>query len=112
MLLTKGILMFFMGLILPLSVPALTLGSLISYLVAATGNDDEDCQIYLKENYLTAFWILLPTVMEYLYVVLCTGYTIFYMMKFTRLVNRNFTHVPRALVLSNIIYVPNLTREY
>ena len=109
--LPKALLRFFVLIILPSSVPVLTIFSLIFYLIPALCNN-EDCQISLKGNYLNAFWILLPTVMGYLYAVLCTGYTICYMMKFTRLVDRNFIHVPRALVLSNMIYVPNLTREY
>jgi len=49
-----------------------------------------------------------PTVVGYLVPVLCFGYTVLYMLKFIRLVERNFDLVPRNRVFSNMIYVRNL----
>jgi hypothetical protein len=87
----------------------LTLISIIIYSIAASGD-----YYYRREYYFTAFCWLLPTVISYLIPVLCFGYTVLYMLKFTRLVERNFNLVPRNRVFSNMIYVrtSSITNKY
>jgi len=82
-------------------------------LIAATSSNNYYSS-YTKANYLTAFCVLLPTVIGYLIPVLCFGYTVIYMLKVTRLVERNFNLVPRNRVFSNMIYVrtSSITNKY
>ena len=86
---------------------ALTLASSIKFLIAATSEDSYWFN-RVKPNYFAAFCVLVPTVVGYLVPVLCFGYTVLYMLKFIRLVERNFDLVPRNRVFSNMIYVRNL----
>jgi len=81
----------------------LTIASIFIYLFAPESN-----YYRRKENYFTAFCVLVPTVIGYLVPVLCFGYTVFYMVKFTKLVDRNFNLVPRNRVFSNMIYFRNI----
>jgi hypothetical protein len=60
------------------------------------------------EKYFIAFCELIPTVVLYLIPVLCFGYPVLYMLKFTRLVERNFNLVPRNCVFSYMNYAKNL----
>jgi hypothetical protein len=87
----------------PVALVGLTLASILLYLIAPESN-----YFRRKENYFTAFCVLLPTVIGYLVPVLCFGYTVSYMVKFTKLVERNLNLVPRNRVFSNMIYVRNL----
>jgi hypothetical protein len=86
-----------------LALVGLTLASITMFSIAAGSLYYER-----KENYFAAFCVLVPTVVAYLIPVLCFGYTVLYMLKFTRLVKRNFNLVPRNRVFSNMIYVRNL----
>jgi len=86
----------------------LTLFSIIFYSIA-----QRNSYSYREDNF-TAFCFLLPTVIGYLIAVVCFGYTVIYMLKFTRLVERNFNLVPRNRVFSNMIYVrtSSITNKY
>jgi hypothetical protein len=86
----------------PIALIGLTLASGIMFLIASTDKYD------IQYQYFKAFCVLVPTVMGYFVPVLCFGYTICYMQKFTNLVERNFNLVPRNRVFSNMIYVRNL----
>ena len=85
----------------------LTLASSIMFLIAAT-SEDSYWSNRVKPNYFAAFCVLVPTVVGYLVPVLCFGYPVLYMLKFTRLVEKNFNLVPRNRVFSNMIYFRNL----
>jgi hypothetical protein len=61
-----------------------------------------------KREWFGVFKLLIPTVLGYLISVICFGYTVLYMVKFTRLVERNFNLVPRNRVFSNMIYFRNI----
>jgi len=85
----------------------LSLASVILFLIAAfDNNNDRKTQF----QYSQAFRVLVPTVIGYFVPVLCFGYTVCYMQKFTNLVERNFNLVPRNRVFSNMIYVRNLDK--
>ena len=85
----------------------LSLASVILFLIAAFDNNNYQKTQY---QYSQAFRVLVPTVIGYLVPVLCFGYTVCYMQKFTNLVERNFNLVPRNRVFSNMIYVRNLDK--
>ena len=93
-------------LIYPVALFGLALASIIMFSEAARKEN-----LYYwnpKPDYFAAFCVLVPTVVGYLVPVLCFGYTVLYMLKFIRLVERNFDLVPRNRVFSNMIYVRNL----
>ena len=98
-------LLYLLSLLYPLALFMLTLFSIMNYALAPGRND-----YYwdYKGEWFGVFKLLIPTVLGYLIPVLCFGYTVLYMVKFTRLVERNFNLVPRNRIFSNMIYVRNL----
>ena len=80
----------------------------------AIAPDQNDYWSYYKREWFGVFKLLIPTVLGYLISVICFGYTVLYMVKFTRLVERNFNLVPRNRVFSNMIYVrtSSITNKY
>ena len=90
------------------ALPTLTLLSIMKYALAP---DQNDYWSDYKVKWFGVFKLLIPTVLGYLISVICFGYTVLYMVKFTRLVERNFNLVPRNRVFSNMIYVHNLNKS-
>ena len=80
------------------------------YPIALIGFSLASVIMFLTAEYSLVFRVLVPTVIGYLVPVLCFGYTVCYMLKFTNLVERNFNVVPRNRVFSNMIYVRNLDK--
>ena len=101
-------LLYLLSLLYPFALVGLTMASSIIYLMAATNPDNYYWRSETKALYFTAFCVLVPTVIGYLITVMCFGYTVFYMFKFTKLVDRNFNLVPRNRVFSNMIYLRNI----
>jgi len=90
----------------PIALIGLSFASGLLFLIAAI---DNNYYRETQEEFFKAYCVLLPTVIGYLVPVLCFGYTVCYMQKFTNLVERNFNLVPRNRVFSNMIYVRNLS---
>ena len=86
----------------PIALIGLTFASGLLFLLAPFN------YYYSQYQYFKAYCVLVPTVIGYLVPVLCFGYTVCYLQKFTYLVERNFNLVPRNRVFSNMIYVRNL----
>jgi hypothetical protein len=80
----------------------------VLYPIALIGLTLASVIMFTTREYSLVFRVLVPTVIGYLVPVLCFGYTVCYMLKFTNLVERNFNLVPRNRVFSNMIYVRNL----
>ena len=99
-------LLYLFSLLYPFALFFLTFASCFIYIDAKSR--ENSYSLDPKPAYFTAFCVLVPTVMSYLIPVLCFGYSVLYMLKFTRLVERNFNLVPRNRVFSNMIYFRNL----